>query len=95
MTNATIAALMEPRRGEKRGVDVAYRYWCGECSYRTPWLGESDGERQQIAHYAKRHPGTPPGGHVEVARSLDVGCGCLQLAAIVLLVVIVAAVCAR
>ncbi|WP_329491082.1 hypothetical protein OG618_32030 [Kitasatospora sp. NBC_01246] len=94
MTNATIAAFVQALCGEKRGVDVAYRYWCGECSSRTAWLGESEGERQQVEHYAKRHPGIPPGGQVEVGRRLDAGRGWLApaAAALVLLIVVVAVV---
>ncbi|MFG3052586.1 hypothetical protein ACGFZP_16735 [Kitasatospora sp. NPDC048239] len=71
---------------------MAFRYWCGECGFRTPWLGRSEGERQQIDHYTKWHPGTPPGGDVEVGRSRDagLGCGCLPLAVIALLLLVVA-----
>ncbi|GAA2228353.1 hypothetical protein [Kitasatospora sp. NPDC001175] len=75
---------------------MAYRYWCGECSFKTPWLTESQGEQQQIEHYAKRHPGVPPGGHVEVDRRNPVGGrGCLQMVAIALLLLILAASCRR
>lgn len=38
---------------------MAYRHWCGECSYKTAWLSESQSEEQQIQHYAKQHPGVP------------------------------------
>ncbi|MEU8524816.1 MULTISPECIES: hypothetical protein [Streptomyces] len=72
-----------------------YRYWCGECSFKTPWLRASEGERLQLEHYAGRHPGTPPGGQVEVRRGdPDGGCGrqgCLALAAVALVLLVVAA----
>ncbi|MEV0537099.1 hypothetical protein [Kitasatospora sp. NPDC050463] len=74
---------------------MAYRYWCGECGFRTAWLSGSEGDRQQIEHYAKRHPGTPPGGHVEVGRIPDGCCGCLLVAAIALLLLVAAAACPR
>ncbi|MFF2042725.1 hypothetical protein ACFVVX_20065 [Kitasatospora sp. NPDC058170] len=78
---------------------MAFRYWCGECGFRTSWLGRSEGERQQIEHYARRHPGTPPGGHVEAGRSRDggcgCGCGCLPLAVVALLLLVLAAACHR
>ncbi|MGV9271051.1 hypothetical protein ACWDRR_41170 [Kitasatospora sp. NPDC003701] len=74
---------------------MAYRYWCGECSFRTAWLDEAEGERQQIEHYGRRHPGTPPGGHVEVGRSPRGCCGCLVVAGIALLLLIAAAACPR
>ncbi|MFF8280866.1 hypothetical protein ACF05T_33195 [Streptomyces lateritius] len=72
------------------------RYWCGECSFKTPWLGESEGLRRQIEHYARRHPGTVPGGHVETRkRRPGRGHGCLQLAAIALVLLAVVAGCER
>ncbi|MGX4735395.1 hypothetical protein [Kitasatospora griseola] len=75
---------------------MAYRYWCGECSYRTPWLSESVGEEQQTDHYARKHPGIPPGGHVEVNRgNPDGGSGCLRIVAIALLLLVLAAACRR
>ncbi|MDH6579162.1 hypothetical protein [Kitasatospora sp. MAP5-34] len=75
---------------------MGYRYWCGECSFKTPWLSEAQGGQQQIEHYARKHPGIPPGGHVEVTRrNPNGGHGCLQLAALVLLLLILAASCHR
>ncbi|WP_406194703.1 hypothetical protein OH807_05755 [Kitasatospora sp. NBC_01560] len=74
---------------------MVFRYWCGECGYRTGWVGRSEGERQQVGHYARRHAGTPPGGHVEVGRRRGAGCGCLPLAVVALLLVVVAAACHR
>lgn len=73
---------------------MAYRYWCGECSFKTPWLSESQGEQQQEEHYARRHRGTPPGGHVEVNRkSPGGGLGCAQALGIVVLLLVLAASC--
>ncbi|MEU6279937.1 hypothetical protein [Streptomyces sp. NPDC047028] len=75
---------------------MRYRYWCGECGFRTAWLTQADGERQQIEHYAGKHPGTPPGGHVESARrNPDGGPGCLHLLAVVVLLLLIAAACHR
>jgi len=75
---------------------MAYRYWCGECSFKTAWLSESQGEQQQLGHYAKQHPGIPPGGHVEVNRkNPGGGIGCFQAMAIAVLLLILAASCHR
>ncbi|MEY9878266.1 hypothetical protein ABH931_007793 [Streptacidiphilus sp. MAP12-33] len=71
---------------------MAYRYWCGECGFRTPWLSRSQGERKQLDHYAARHPGIEPGGHVEANRkNPDGGVGCLPAMAVVVLLLLVAA----
>ncbi|AOS64094.1 hypothetical protein [Actinoalloteichus hymeniacidonis] len=43
----------------------SYRYRCGECDHRTPWLGESEGEQRHLDHYIERHPGVLPGGTTE------------------------------
>ncbi|MDH6128236.1 hypothetical protein [Kitasatospora sp. GP82] len=73
---------------------MAYRYWCGECGFKTPWLSRPQGEQQQIHHYAKRHPGIPPGGHVEInRRKPDRRPGCLHLTTLALLLLILAAAC--
>ncbi|MER5863276.1 hypothetical protein [Kitasatospora sp. NPDC002040] len=75
---------------------MANRYWCGECSFKTPWLGESEGLRRQIEHYADRHPGTPPGGQVETRRrGSAVAHGCLRLTAVALTLLVVVAACHR
>lgn len=75
---------------------MANRYWCGECSFKTPWLGESEGLRRQIEHYAGRHPGTPPGGQVETRRrDPGTGHGCLRLAAVALVLLAIVAACRR
>ncbi|WP_327169358.1 hypothetical protein [Streptomyces subrutilus] len=73
---------------------MANRCWCGECSFKTPWLGEPEGLRRQIEHYARRHPGTPPGGQVETRRrGAGAGHGCLGLAAVALVLLAVVAAC--
>lgn len=73
---------------------MAYRCWCGECAFRTPWLSESQAETRQIQHYAERHPGLEPGGHVEVSRrSPNGGTGCLRVVGILVLLLILAAAC--
>ncbi|MER8185238.1 hypothetical protein [Kitasatospora sp. NPDC094015] len=82
---------------------MAYRYWCGECGFKTAWLTESQGADQQIEHYAKHHPGILPGGQVEtnqrspVSQSGGGGCGsgCLQVAGVLLLLLVLAAACHR
>lgn len=74
---------------------MAYRYWCGECGAKTPWLSESQAEQQHIDHYARRHPEIDPGGHVEVNRKNPNGLGCLQAVGIVILLLILAASCRR
>ncbi|MFD7027556.1 hypothetical protein ACFWAR_05935 [Streptomyces sp. NPDC059917] len=44
---------------------MAERYWCAECGFKTPWLDGTEGPARQIEHYARKHPGTAPGGQVE------------------------------
>ena len=70
-----------------------YRYWCGECHYRTPWLTESQGADQQLEHYVRRHPGIEPGGRVEVRTGSGGGVGCLALVGLLFLVLLLAATC--
>lgn len=75
---------------------MAYRHWCGECSYKTAWLSESQSEDQQIQHYAEQHPGIPPGGSVEVNKSdPSGGLGCLPMLGILVVLLILAASCQR
>ncbi|MCX4729468.1 hypothetical protein [Streptomyces sp. NBC_01363] len=74
---------------------MAYRHWCGECGYKTGWLSESQSEEQQIEHYAKQHPGIPPGGSVEVNRKDPDSLGCLPVLGILFLLLILAASCQR
>ncbi|WP_433544328.1 hypothetical protein ACQPZG_03870 (plasmid) [Streptomyces sp. CA-294286] len=68
MTKVTVGVRCPARTVAQQGVDVVNRYWCGECTFKTPWLTEPEGLRRQIEHYAGRHPGTPPGGQVETRR---------------------------
>ncbi|MFE9259223.1 hypothetical protein [Streptomyces sp. NPDC006879] len=72
---------------------MAYRYWCGECEFKTTWLNESQTERQQIEHYASKHPGIEPGGHVQINRRDADGVGCLQILGVLVLLLILAAAC--
>ncbi|MET7643334.1 hypothetical protein ABZS83_06730 [Streptomyces sp. NPDC005426] len=69
---------------------MAFRFWCGECGFKTPWMGESQGAQRQLDHYVKQHPGIPAGGHVETdRRSPEGGFGFLHMAGIGLLLLIV------
>ncbi|WP_405020797.1 hypothetical protein OHV05_31920 [Kitasatospora sp. NBC_00070] len=75
---------------------MAYRYWCGECGFRTGWLTESQVERQQTEHYAARHPEIFPGGQVETdRRNPNRAVGCAQLVGLLVMVLILAASCRR
>ncbi|MFE6763606.1 hypothetical protein [Streptomyces sp. NPDC057689] len=76
---------------------MVYRFWCGECGFKTPWLAESEGAQRQLDHYKKQHPGILAGGHVETARRnsqgrrrID-GRACLEVAVFLALVLIIAA----
>ena len=70
-----------------------YRYWCGECRHRTPWLTESQGADQHWTHYAQHHPGIPAGGRVEIRRSSGSGAGCLALIGLLFVLLLLAATC--
>ncbi|GAA1153585.1 hypothetical protein F4556_001435 [Kitasatospora gansuensis] len=73
---------------------MANRYWCGECSFKTSWHGESEGLRRQVEHYAAAHPGVAPGGQVETRRrGAGERYGCLRLAAVALVLLAVVAAC--
>ncbi|MEE1767420.1 hypothetical protein PUR34_04310 [Streptomyces sp. JV185] len=75
---------------------MAYRFWCGECGFKTQWLAESEGAQRQLDHYVKQHPGIPAGGHVEANRkNPNGGIGFLQAAGIIVLLLIIAAACRR
>ncbi|MGW2180875.1 hypothetical protein ACWCXX_22840 [Streptomyces sp. NPDC001732] len=74
---------------------MSYRFWCGECGFKTPWLSESQGEKRQLEHYEKQHPGILPGGHVEANRKDPEGGGCLSVLGIIVLLLIIAAACQR
>ncbi|MFJ6698030.1 hypothetical protein ACIQM4_18445 [Streptomyces sp. NPDC091272] len=72
---------------------MANRYWCSECTFRTPWLAGPEGRRRQIEHYARKHPGTQPGGQVETRRRCAGGDrGRRHLCAVVVLALLVTAV---
>ncbi|MFB8210193.1 hypothetical protein [Streptomyces sp. NPDC056010] len=75
---------------------MVYRFWCGECGFKTPWLAESEGAQRQLNHYKKQHPGVLAGGHVETARRNSQGrriggFACLQVAVLLALLLIVVA----
>ncbi|MFF1649742.1 hypothetical protein [Streptomyces sp. NPDC058240] len=74
---------------------MAYRFWCGECGFKTPWLAESEGAQRQLEHYTKQHPGILAGGHVETNRKNPQGSsiGILQVAGILVLLLIIAVAC--
>ncbi|MFJ5229786.1 hypothetical protein ACIQBJ_07750 [Kitasatospora sp. NPDC088391] len=77
---------------------MAYRYRCGECGFKTSWGTESQGERDQVAHYADRHPGLYPGGTVETNTKNPEGngcLGCLGALAVLFLLLMLAASCGR
>ncbi|MFF4325887.1 hypothetical protein [Streptomyces sp. NPDC001591] len=75
---------------------MAYRFWCGECGFKTPWGPESVAGRQHMDHYAGRHPGLRLGGQVEAGvRDSVGGIGCAGPAVVLLLFLIVAAACVR
>jgi len=71
---------------------MAYRYWCGECGFKTTWGTESQGEQQQIEHYAHNHPAIAPGGRVETNhKNPSGGSGCLAFIAVAILLLLFAA----
>ncbi|MFE0777366.1 hypothetical protein [Streptomyces sp. NPDC058861] len=73
---------------------ATHRYWCGECSFKTPWRRGPEGLHRQIEHYAAKHPGLPPGGQVETrGRSSARRYGRLLLAAVALVLLAAVAVC--
>ncbi|MFJ6783188.1 hypothetical protein [Streptomyces yangpuensis] len=47
---------------------MPHRCWCAECGFKTPWLDEPEALGRLAEHYALRHPGTAPGGHIETRR---------------------------
>ncbi|WCD90999.1 hypothetical protein KPP03845_107428 [Streptomyces xanthophaeus] len=72
---------------------MANRFWCGECNYKTPWAARPEGLRRQIEHYARKHPGISPAGHIETRRRAPGrrnGCLLLAAGALVLLTVVAA-----
>ncbi|MBK1783570.1 hypothetical protein [Prauserella cavernicola] len=61
-----------------------FRYWCGECGYRTPWGDDAEGAERLALHYRRRHPGAEEGGDFEV-RSGARRSGCLGALMLLLL----------
>ncbi|GAB3493379.1 hypothetical protein [Amycolatopsis cihanbeyliensis] len=55
-------------------MSATFRYWCGECGYKTPWLDEWAGAEELERHYLRRHPGIEPGGDFEIRRGDGQGC---------------------
>ncbi|GAA2807605.1 hypothetical protein GCM10010441_35440 [Kitasatospora paracochleata] len=77
---------------------MKYRYWCGECGFKTPWGGDLEVRPVQLEHYRRRHDGIAPGGHREAGRRWSGGrraCLAAVYAVLVVLVVLVALVAAR
>lgn len=85
---------------------MVFRHWCGECSYKTAWQGQSESELEQIRHYATHHPGVFAAGVVEWSTSgrgrgepkgsnSGGGLGCLPVLGIVVLFLLLAASCGR
>ncbi|ASU84471.1 hypothetical protein CDO52_18170 [Nocardiopsis gilva YIM 90087] len=75
---------------------MAYRYRCGECTFKTGWITESEAEDRAVAHYADHHPQLIPGGMVEFnAEKRDShGClGCIPVVAILFLLLMIASSC--
>ncbi|MFJ8444347.1 hypothetical protein [Kitasatospora griseola] len=73
-----------------------YRYWCGECDHRTPWLDQPQATQQHLDHYAGHHPAAPPAGQYETTRHApDTGLGCLTAVAALFLLLVLAAACRR
>jgi hypothetical protein len=75
-------------------VAVRYRFWCGECGFRTPWGDEAEGRLALVRHCRRWHAGVAVGGQRERARGRTDGWGgCLPaLCAVLLLVVALALV---
>ncbi|GAA3386294.1 MULTISPECIES: hypothetical protein [Streptomyces] len=70
---------------------MANRFWCGECTFKTPWVDRSEGVRRQMEHYGRKHPGMHPVGQVETRRrgpSTHKVCLLLTAGALILLTVV-------
>jgi hypothetical protein len=76
-------------------VSANYRYWCGECRYRTGWLTESQGAEQQERHHDARHPDVAPGGRVEIRQRASNGIGCLGVVGVLFLILLLASTCQK
>ncbi|MEK8143423.1 hypothetical protein NKH18_18835 [Streptomyces sp. M10(2022)] len=73
---------------------MAYRYWCGDCGFKTSWGPESQGAEQHLKHYASRHP-VSTWGQVEINSRNPRGIGCAQIAGLIILLLIIVASCQR
>ncbi|MGW3045806.1 hypothetical protein ACWC9T_38680 [Kitasatospora sp. NPDC001159] len=73
---------------------MRYRFWCGECGFKTPWAGQPEGRLELVRHCERRHAGHAPSGHIEAGRWWGGGrVGCLMASGaglLVLLLVVVA-----
>lgn len=69
------------------------RCWCGECSYRTPWLTEMSSAWQLAQHYAEQHPDVEPSGRAEFRENKREGAGCVAALAILFLLLFLLATC--
>ncbi|MGW7458118.1 hypothetical protein [Streptomyces sp. NPDC054797] len=70
---------------------MANRFWCGECTFKTPWVDRSEGLRRQMEHYARTHPGVYPAGQIETRRrgpGAHKGCLLLTAGALILLTLV-------
>ncbi len=75
-----------------------YRYWCGECSHRTPWATESEGAELHQQHYIRNHPRVDTRGRVEVKdeegeRNGGGFSGCLGVMGVLFVLMILASTC--
>lgn len=76
---------------------MRYRFWCGECGFRTPWGDEAEGRLELLRHCRRWHGGIAVGGHRETARGRAGGRaegrgGRLVAVGVVLLLVVLAVV---
>ncbi|MFE0641747.1 hypothetical protein ACFW2Y_09090 [Streptomyces sp. NPDC058877] len=74
---------------------MAYRYRCGDCRFATRWTTESEVEDISVAHYADRHPGLLPGGHIEINSKNPHSPGFLLILGIGFLLLLIIASCRR
>ncbi|MFE2878492.1 hypothetical protein ACFXG6_19705 [Streptomyces roseus] len=79
---------------------TTYRFWCGECGFKTPWGTESEAGRGHTDHYGTRHPGLRLGGQVETGPTVPAREGtscavCATTAVLGLLLLVIVAACGR
>ncbi|MFD8069708.1 hypothetical protein [Streptomyces parvulus] len=73
---------------------MSFRYWCGECPHRTPWLREAEAWRRHSAHYTAEHPRITPGGRIETGdRAPEGGSACLLVLIVLALLLVLPAAC--